>query len=203
MFQLHPIQQKIYDLIKKGFQDPLSLREIASIVGEKNHQNIAHHIKQLEKKGFIRKDPHDPQLMTVLKDPVEDAVYLNIYGFAQCGPQGPLVPENITDQVAISTKLFGIPSPQDFFCVKARGNSMEPDIFEKDLVIAKMQKDVDNNSIAIVVHNEMPKIKKIIKDNGSTILLSLNTDFLPETVKLNDSFEVYGQVKHVIRFNVS
>ena len=56
MNDLHPIQQKIYDLIKKGYQDNLSLREIAAIIGEKNHQNVAHHIKQLEKKGYIRRE---------------------------------------------------------------------------------------------------------------------------------------------------
>lgn len=200
---LHPLQQKIYDLIKKGHQDNLSLREIAAIIGEKNHQNVAHHIKQLEKKGFIRKDPQNPQLISVLKDPVEDAVYLNVFGFAQCGPQGLLAADNVSDQIAISSKLFGMPYPNDFFCVRARGDSMEPEIFEKDLVIIKKQDEIENNSIAVVVHNEVPKIKKIIKTQDSIILFSLNQNFLPEEVRSSDSFEIYGKVKHVIHFNVS
>jgi len=203
MSQLHPIQQKIYDLIKKGYQDSLSLREIAIIIGEKNHQNVAHHIKQLEKKGFIRKNPDNPQEISVLKDAVDDAVYLNLYGFAQCGPNGLIADGNLTDKVAISTKLFGISDPADFFCVKAKGNSMEPQIFEKNLIIVKKQEDVENNQIAVVVHNEVPKIKKIIKAKNTIILFSLNPVYLPEEIKSTDDFDIYGIVKHIVRFNVS
>ncbi|MEI7603501.1 MAG: S24 family peptidase [bacterium] len=200
---LHPIQQKIYDLIKKGYQDPLSLREIAILIGEKNHQNVAHHIKQLEKKGYLRKNPQNAQEIEVLKDPVENAVYLNVFGFAQCGPSGLLAQDNIFDKVIISSKMFGMGNSDDFFCVKARGESMEPQIYEKDLVIAKKQMDVENNQIAIIVHNEMPKIKKILKTGDNIVLFSLNPSFSPEQVKDNDTFQIYGLVKHVIRFNVS
>ena len=203
MMQLHPIQQRIYDLIKKGHQDSLSLREIAILIGEKNHQNVAHHIKQLEKKGFIRKNPQNPQEMTVLKDRVADAVYLNLYGFAQCGPKGLLADDNVSDEVAISTKLFGMTQPGDFFCVKARGDSMEPQIFERDLVVVRKQLEVNNNQLAVVVHNEVPKIKKIIKAGDNVILFSLNPAYAPEEIKINDTFSIYGLVKHIVRFNVS
>jgi repressor LexA len=202
MSELHPIQQKIYDLIKKGYQDSLSLREIAAIIGEKNHQNIAHHLKQLEKKGFLRKNPSNPQELEVLKDPIEEAVYINIYGFAQCGPNGLLAQDNLYDTVALSSRLFGIAAPQDYFCVKARGDSMEPKITEKDLVIARRQLTVDNNQIAIVVHNEVPKIKKILQTDNSILLLSLNPKYSPMEVKKDDTFNIYGIVKHIVKFNV-
>ena len=202
MSDLHPIQQKIYDLIKKGYQDDLSLREIAIIIGEKNHQNVAHHIKQLEKKGYLRRNPSNIKDLEVLKDPVSDATYLNIYGFAQCGPNGLLAQDNLFDKVAVSSKLFGMGNSSDFFCIRARGKSMEPQIYEKDLVIVHKQNIVENNQLAVLVHNEVPKIKKILKAGKKVVLLSLNSQFSPEEIKKSDSFEIYGHVRHVIRFNI-
>ena len=202
MQTLHPIQQKIYDLIKKGYQDNLSLREIAILIGEKNHQNVAHHVRQLEKKGFIRKNPSNPQEIEVLKDPIEDAVYLSIFGFAQCGPAGLLAQDNLSDKVAISSKLFGMKDPSEFFCVRARGKSMEPQVYERDLIIAHKQQDIENNQIAVIVHNEIPKIKKVLRMDNHIVLFSFNPAFAPEELKEDDSFQIYGKVKHIIRFNV-
>ena len=202
MTALHPLQQKIYDLIKKGYQDNLSLREIAYLVGEKNHQNIAHHIKQLEKKGYLRKNPSNPQEIEVLKTPVDDAVYINIYGFAQCGPQGLLATDNF-EKIAISSKLFGMTNPYDYFGIRARGKSMEPNIFERDLVVALKQEEVENNHLAVLVHNGIPKIKKIIRTNNNIILFSLNPAFSPEEIHSDDDFKIYGLVKHLIRFNLA
>jgi repressor LexA len=58
--KLHNIQRKILDLLTEN-TDYLtsSLRDIGEAIGEGRDQpqKINHHIKQLEKKGYLRKNP--------------------------------------------------------------------------------------------------------------------------------------------------
>ncbi|MDA2936151.1 winged helix-turn-helix transcriptional regulator [Patescibacteria group bacterium AH-259-L05] len=195
--KLHPKQKIILNVLKKGVRG-MTLRDIAQEIGVNSPNTALYHINQLEKKGYLRRNPAYPQDYTVLKDPVEDLTYVNLYGMAQCGPNGLLVQENVIDRIPLSTKVFGV--SDQVFLVKARGDSMEPRIFENDLVLAVKQTQVRSGQLGIVIHNHEAKIKKIIFAGKHIVLESLNPKYTHEVVKKDENFHIVGEVKNIIHF---
>ncbi|MCD6226033.1 winged helix-turn-helix transcriptional regulator [bacterium] len=195
--ELHQKQKAILEVLKRG-EEGLSLRDIAEEIGVNSPNTVLYHMNQLEKKGYLRRDPVNPANYIILKDPIKDITYVNLYGMAQCGPEGLLAEENIIDRIPLSTKTFGV--SDQVFLVKARGDSMEPLIFENDLVLAFKQPDLETGEIGVVVHNDEPKIKKIIKIGKKYVLESLNSRYFPEEIKSEDSFQIIGKVKNIIHF---
>ena len=78
---------------------------------------------------------------------------------------------------------------------------MEKMIHDGDLVLVREQTDVDSGQIAVVVHEEMPKIKKILKNGNHYVLVSLNPDFNDQEVVAGDdpNFRICGLVKGVLK----
>lgn len=58
---LHPTQQKLLGLIGENLDTPLSQRELQDALGLSSVSIVQHHIKQLEKKGFFRRNPFNPR----------------------------------------------------------------------------------------------------------------------------------------------
>lgn len=197
---LHPVQKKLLDLLIKNAEDPLTVREMMEILDISSTSVVAHHLSQLEKKGYLKKNPYNPRDYQVLKGaPEKQVTYLNLYGLAHCGPSGSILDGNPIERLPISTRLLTFPSPEGFL-VKAKGDSMSPKISEGDLVIAKKTETVENGRIAVCVNNGEALIKKIQKEktNGSerTILVSLNPIYAPFLA--SDDFRVEGEVRGII-----
>lgn len=65
-------QRRILDMIRAAVADrgyPPSIREIGDAVGLTSPSSVAHQLHTLERKGYIRRDPHRPRAMEIL-DPV-------------------------------------------------------------------------------------------------------------------------------------
>jgi repressor LexA len=206
--ELHPHQRNLLNFIRKnkGNIESMSLRGIGKEVGLSDKaQVVAHHLLQLENKGFLRRPDSSRKNFEVLENPASEVVYVDLYRtMAQCGPDGFLGDDTVIERIPLSSKTFGINNPKDFFLIKPRGKSMEPMIKEGDLVLARKQGDVETGQVAVLVHNGMPKIKKVVKIGGSDkkgcLLRSLNTDFEDEEVGEGESdFRICGQVKGIIR----
>lgn len=196
--KLHPLQQQILDLLVKNSDDPLTIREIQDTVGASSTSVIAHHLTQLEKKGYLKRNPFNPRDYQVLKGgPEKQVTYLNLYGLAQCGPDGAILDGNPIDRIPISTRLLPFPS-EEAFMVKAKGDSMEPKISEGDLVIARKTDDADNNSIVICANKGEALIKKIKKEKDNIILISINSEKYQPFLADRESFKIEGEVKTVI-----
>lgn len=198
---LHPSQFKLLEFLKDvDSLDDYSLWDIARETGLKNAQNVSHHLKQLEKLGYLRRALHDPNQFELLKDPVEDIVYVNQYGFAQCGHNSEFFEDNnLIEKIGLSTKMFGVSDPKNLFLVKAKGNSMEPYIQENDLVLFKKQEDISaSGDVALVLDDERPKIKRVIKREGGYSLISINPSIRPKEIKEEDNFSVIGVARGVI-----
>jgi repressor LexA len=205
--KLHPIQERLLILMrkKKGDIEDLSLRKIGEMVDVFNKpQIIAHHLQKLEEKGYIRKDSPASKKYIVLNKPISDVVWINRYGFAQCGPEGLLGDDEILEKIPLSSKTFNIEKPDNYFLVEARGKSMEPLIKDGDLILAKKQIHINNGQLAVVVHDETPKIKKVITDSKTYCLVSLNPEYSEENIIENENdLRVVGLVKSIIRTSAS
>lgn len=208
MRNLHSTQKKLLDLLKKkkGSLEDLSLRDIGEMldVGRKP-QVVSYHLNQLERMGILREKEAGKRSYIILDSPAPSVAYINLYSCtAECGPEGFLGHDTIVDKIPLPTKTFGITDPKEFFLIRARGKSMEPMIKEDDLVLAKEQQTVPSGSIAVVVHEDMPKIKKVLRGNVdgqfTYSLVSLNNGYPTEHITdETEGLRIVGIVKGIIR----
>lgn len=197
MTELHPKQKRILELLKNA-SESLSIRELQEILTISSPSVVHHHILQLEKKGYIRRNPNNPQDYQVLaENPDKEITYLNVYGLAQCGPSGLLAEATPVERVPISTKLLGFPSLEAFM-VKAKGDSMKPFINENDYVIAQRNKQPQNGDIVVCVNDGKALIKKVTFSNGKPILESLNRKY--DSIIPEEDLLIEGIVKGIYKY---
>ena len=66
-------------------------------------------------------------------------------------------------------------SGAEYFALKVKGGSMEPRIFDGDVVIIKKQPDVDSGQIAaVLINGEEATVKKLKKTPDGIMLIGLN-----------------------------
>ena len=160
---------------------------------------VHHHIQQLEKKGYLRRNPiHSKDYQILADTPDKKITYLNLYGLATCGQKGSILDGDPIDRIPISSKILGFASSEAFM-VKAKGNSMTPKINDGDLVIARKAKDAENGSTVVCINDGEALIKKIQKGK-EVILVSTNPSHEPFVAAKN--FRIEGLVRGVYTYNV-
>ena len=200
MKKLHLTQEKLLRVLKNNIEEPLTIRELQADLGVSSPSVVYHHILQLEKKGYLRRNPGNPQDYQILADsPDKKIAFLNLYGMAQCGPNGSMLDGNPIDRIPISTKILGF-SSADAFLVRAKGDSMEPKIKGGDLVIVKKGNKPEDGNIVVCVNNGEVLIKKIQQiDNDTIFLTSLNQTY-KAILASKDNFKIEGVVKSVLSY---
>lgn len=198
---LNPIQSKILKLLERNIAEPLSYRDLAREVDVSSTNTISYHLRVLEKKGYLKRDPIDSRNYMVLNKPESGVVYLSVFGLAHCGPKGSLLDENPIDRIPVATRLIPF-SITNAFLVKAKGDSMEPRIFDGDLVLARRQSVAENGEIIVCVNRGEALIKRLKIEKQGGVLVSLNDKYKEFPVS-NDDFHVEGIVKTIISRSVS
>ena len=103
-----------------------------------------------------------------------------------------LASENIIGYVTIDKKLA---DPENYFALKIVGDSMQPVMYEDDIIIVHRQSDVESGQIAIVlVDGEEGTVKKIIKYDNYIELVAFNSYYPPRKLSKNDNFKIIGKV---------
>lgn len=190
--ELHPVQQKLLSLLIKNSDEPLTVREMQGALSVSSTSVVAHHLTQLEKKGYLKRNPHNPRDYQALKGtPEKQVAYLNLYGLAHCGPNGSILDDNPIEHIPIPTRVLSFPSSEGFL-VRAKGDSMAPKINEGDLIVAKQVDDVDSGRTAVCINDGEALIKKVQKEKQRNILISLNPKYPPFSA--SDDFRVIGEV---------
>ncbi len=79
--------------------------------------------------------------------------------------------EKITKEVAEQGEHFGL---------VIKGNSMNPDFIENDIVIVRKQEDADSGSIAVILVDSCEAtVKRIYKDVNGITLVPINSSYRP------------------------
>ncbi len=200
MKNLHPTQEKLITILKKNIDDALTIQELTDNLGLSSKSVTYHHIEQLEKKGYLKRNPQNPKDYQLLKEPDKLIVYINKYGLAHCGKGESMLDGDPVERIPIASQLIKFPA-KDAFIVEARGNSMEPEIESGDLIIAKKQKTAENNEMVVCVSEGSPMIKKFYKDRNGIKLISFNDKKHPVIeIKNKDDFHIEGIVKNIIHY---
>jgi repressor LexA len=200
MQSLHDSQEKLLKLLKKHETDPLTMRELQEELGLSSPSVVLHHIRQLEEKGYLRRNPSNPRDYQILADGKDKKIaYINLYGLAHCGPRGTCLDGDPVERIPISTKILGFSSAEAFL-VRAKGKSMMPKIHPNDLVIGKRSNTAENGEVVVCVNDGEALIKRIQKSDKQIILVSENLEFKPFIA--SDDFRIEGIVRGVLSFKM-
>ncbi|MEU3332302.1 transcriptional repressor LexA [Glutamicibacter creatinolyticus] len=219
-------QKKILETIQRAIGNngyPPSMREIGDSVGLASLSSVTHQLGQLEKLGYIRRDPRRPRAMEILlplqlndesesasKEPAAqpepadetkvielstsaDTTMVPLVGRIAAG--GPILAEqSVEDVFSLPRQLVG---HGELFMLRVSGDSMvDAAICDGDWVVVRRQQTADNGDIVAALLDEEATVKTFRQRDGHTWLLPQNSRYEPI---LGDSATIMGRVVSVMR----
>lgn len=199
---LDDVQKALIHFFKSNtYQENITLREIASAIWVTHPQTVLNKLNQLVLKWYFTKDTSGYKLIREkMGDQWNDIIQLPIYGFAQCGNKWKsVIDEYSQEKIPVTLWMLGMKDVNNSFFVRAKWNSMEPKIQDGDLVLIKQQDSYDPNDYVFVVHNSLPKLKKILKQDDGIYLESVNRFFDKLEISKYDETKVIWVVRKIIK----
>lgn len=216
-------QKKILETIQRSVNDngyPPSMREIGDTVGLASLSSVTHQLSQLEKLGYLRRDPKRPRAMEVLMpltldggigkaaapDPgsapaatvtqlptAVDTAMVPLVGRIAAG--GPILADQVVEDVMpLPRQLVG---QGELFMLRVAGDSMiDAAICDGDWVVVRRQSDASNGDIVAALLDDEATVKTFRQRDGHTWLLPQNTQYEPI---LGDHASIMGKVVSVLR----
>ena len=192
-------QSEIYEFLKnytenKGY--PPSVREICEAVSLKSTSTVHGHLKRLEKKGLIRRDPSKPRALDIaeLPTPKKEMTSIPIVGKITAGLPI-LATENVED--TFSLPLDFIKHDKELFMLRVSGQSMiKAGINDKDLAIIERCNDAVNGEIVVALIDDSATIKRFFKEENHIRLQPENDTMDPIIV---DDCSILGKLVGIFR----
>ena len=188
---------------------PPSIREIGDAVGLTSTSSVAHQLRTLERKGYLRRDPNRPRAVDVRgaddlvtpvvttdvagSDALPEPTFVPVLGRIAAG--GPILAEEAVEDVfPLPRELVGEGS---LFLLKVVGDSMvDAAICDGDWVVVRQQNVADNGDIVAAMIDGEATVKTFKRTRGQVWLMPHNPAFDP--IPGNDA-AVLGKVVTVIR----
>ncbi len=196
-------QQKVLATIKDAMEKrgyPPSMREIGEAVGLTSSSSVAHQLKTLEEKGYLKRDPKRPRALEVFLPEVmaarrsigsaDDsgpdetgsgdarpaAAYVPVVGRIAAG--GPiLAEERVEDVFPLPKQLVG---DGQLFLLEVSGDSMvDAAICNGDYVVIRQQPTAENGEIVAAMIDGEATVKTFQKKDGQVWLLPHNAAYEP------------------------
>lgn len=103
-----------------------------------------------------------------------------------------LANQNIIGYISIDRN---IPDVENCYALRVTGDSMQPVLYEDDIVIVHKQEDVESGQIGIVlIDNDEATVKKIVKYDNHIELVALNPYYPIQKFTDKDNFKIIGKV---------
>jgi repressor LexA len=170
-------QRQILDFVTKyadahGY--PPTVREIGEAVGLASPSTVHAHLANLERGGFLKRDPTKPRAIELRREPRAPAVAdsevhkLPLVGEVAAG--GPLLAEeNIEDYVAVPEPLS---RGGEEFLLRVKGDSMvDAGILDGDIAVVQRQQDARDGDIVVALAGDDESadeatMKRFFKEDG-------------------------------------
>jgi len=204
-------QRTILDVIRasvttRGY--PPSIREIGDAVGLTSTSSVAHQLRTLERKGYLRRDPNRPRAVDVRSaddapatavtdvagsDALPEPTYVPVLGRIAAG--GPILAEEAVEDVfPLPRELVGEGS---LFLLRVVGESMvDAAICDGDWVVVRQQHVADNGDIVAAMIDGEATVKTFKKTANQVWLMPHNPAFDPIP---GNHATILGKVVTVIR----
>lgn len=183
---------------------PPSVREIGEAVGLVSPSSVAYQLKELERKGFLRRDPNRPRAVDVRPpaDQIDDEqtrsqrpapAYVPLLGRIAAG--GPILAEQTVEDVfPLPRELVG---EGEVFMLQVKGDSMlEAAICDGDWVVVRRQPTADSGDIVAAMLDGEATVKTYRQRDGHVWLMPQNSAFDPIP---GDDATIMGRVVAVLR----
>lgn len=216
--QLTSRQERILTVIRDAVEShgyPPSVREIGEAVGLTSPSSVAHQLRVLQAKGYLRRDPNRPRALEVMlpdtstqdgDSPHASATdelvgnelrsattYVPVLGRIAAG--GPILAEQAVETV--------FPLPRDLtgegelFLLHVSGDSMiEAAICDGDYVVVRKQEDAQSGEIVAALLGDEATVKTLKRRDGHVWLMPHNPAYEPI---LGDEARILGRVVSVLR----
>ncbi len=191
------ILQAIHDFrSERGY--PPSVREIGERVGLSSSSTIHAHLKALEKRGLISRDPTKPRALRSDfgggSPAMPDAVVLPVLGKVAAGV--PITAaENIEGEFLLPAGF--VPRASDAFMLRVQGDSMiEAAILDGDLIVVRPQRTADNGEVVVAMLGGEATVKRFYREHDRIRLQPENRSMEP--IYASD-VEIVGRVEAVVR----
>lgn len=202
-------QRRILEMIRREVAEkgyPPSLREIGEAVGLRSPSSIAHQLKVLESKGFVRRDPNRPRAIELRPTtvqrwfdealgemPLPEPIYVPVLGRIAAG--SPVLAEQVVEDV------FPLPSALvghgELFLLRVSGDSMTgAGIYDKDWVVVRRQPTAEPGAIVAALIDGEATVKTLLRRGRHVWLLPQNPAYPPIP---GEEASILGQVTAVLR----
>ena len=185
-------QKAVLDCIEECIREKgygPTVREVCQSLGLSSPSTVHVHLKALEDKGLIKRDPLKSRSIAltyplgdaestsnVIKPSFNKVVNVPLVGNVAAGSPI-LAEENITDTISLPTDIVGdAPS----FLLSARGESMiEAGINDGDYVVVKEQPVANNGDIVVAIIDDGATVKRFYKESDHIRLQPENSTMEP------------------------
>ena len=182
-------------ILKKGY--PPAVREICEAVRLKSTSSVHSHLEQLEKNGYIRRDPTKPRTIEIIDDTFNlarrEVVNVPLLGTVAAGAPI-LAQENIENYFPIPVEM--LPN-KEIFMLKVKGDSMiDAGIYNGDRVIVAKADTTRNGEIVVALVDDSATVKTFYKEKGRFRLQPQNASVDPIIL---DEVQILGKVIGLFR----
>ena len=190
-------QEQVLAYIREYVRDngyPPTVREICGALDLSSPSTVHAHLANLERLGFIRRDPTKPRALDVVGGP-RPARPLPLVGRVAAG-QPILAEENIEDHIDVPAFLR---RDDGDFVLAVRGDSMaDAGIFSGDYIVVHPQRDADNGEVVVALVGDEATTKRFFRE-GAEVRLQPENDLYEAIVLPADEVRIVGRVVGVLR----
>lgn len=197
-------QRRILEVIRESVQRrgyPPTIRDICDATGLSSTSSVAHQLRMLERKGYLRRDPKLPRAVDVRAGDMHDAArsaaaapsaapvsddaesaatptpaFVPVVGRIAAG--GPILAEQVVEDVfPLPRALVG---DGTLFLLRVAGESMiDAAIADGDWVVVRQQPTAENGDIVAAMIDGEATVKTFQRKRGKVWLMPHNTSFSP------------------------
>ena len=185
---------------QQGF--PPTIQELADILGI-SAPSARDQLTQLERKGYVKREPRKARGLTVVGEPmadVADLLAVPIIGKVAAG-QPILAAENVVGEVLIDSRAV---RSGRFFALEVEGDSMiDAGIQDQDLVVVREQPVAENGDIVVALLDQDATVKRLFIRDERIELRPENPKLHPTLIGPDHRMRILGKVVAVRRTRVN
>lgn len=162
-----------------------SLKELANFLETENLSTAQYYIQELEKKGYLQRDPHKNRGITTITQKQS----VPLLGYIAAGE--PIEPMEDSEPVQVPTNIK-LDKNHSYYALRVKGDSMiDMGILDNDIVLIKHQMTANIGDVVVGVTEKGATLKILGQKNGRTVLEPRNTKYdtiIPEQLEIRGLF---------------
>ncbi|HHX27810.1 MAG: transcriptional repressor LexA [Bacillota bacterium] len=200
MASLTEQQARVLEVIRESIREhgyPPSVRELGARLGLKSTATVHTHLRNLERKGFLKRAAQKSRAFNLTEAPLkragEQVIMVPLVGMVRAGTPV-LAVENIEDMVPFPRAFV---KAENVFLLRVQGDSMiEAGIFDGDYVLVRQQEHADNGDIVVALLGDEATVKSFYREKDAVRLQPRNSRLAPIVSK---DVRVVGKVVGLYR----